>query len=100
MLTPFSSEDLGRVFDSRTLTKARTLILLGTVQVTLEDPSVAVVVEHLDQVHTASFTPAALDRSRVVLLSDCSCGQRACVHVAAGALSALDRFAVTSAIAG
>ena len=92
MLTPFSSEDLGRVFDSRTLTKGRTLVLLGTVQVTLDDPSVAVVVEHLDQVHTASFTPAALDRKRVVLLSDCGCGQRACVHVAAGALAALDRF--------
>ena len=92
MLTPFSSEDLGRVFDARVLTKGRTLILLGTVQVTLQDPSVAVVVEHFDQRHTASFTPAALDRSWVVLLSECSCGQRACVHVAAGALAALDRF--------
>ena len=92
MLTPFSSEDLGRVFDARILTKGRTLILLGTVQVTLQDPSVAVVVEHLDQRHTASFTPAALDRSRVVLLSECSCGERACLHVAAGALAALDRF--------
>ena len=92
MLTRFSSEDLGRVFDSRVLTKGRTLILLGTVQVTLQDPSVAVVVEHLDQRHVASFTPAALDRHRVVLLSECSCGQLACVHVAAGALAALDRF--------
>ena len=92
MLTPFSSEDLGRMFDSRILTKGRTLILLGTVQVTLQDPSVAVMVEHLDQRHTANFTPAALDRHRVVLLSDCSCGQVACVHVAAGALAALDRF--------
>ena len=92
MLTPFSSEDLGRVFDSRTLTKGRTLVLLGTVEVTLQDPSVVVAVEHLDQRHTASFTPAALDRHRVVLLCECSCGQLACVHAAAGALAALDRF--------
>lgn len=92
MLTPYSSEDLGRIFAARTLTKARTLILLGTVEVTLADPSVAIVIEHMEQHYTAGFTPAALDRNRVVLFSDCSCGQRACVHVAAGALAALDRF--------
>ena len=92
MLTPFSSEDLGRVFDSRTLMKGRTLILLGSVEVALQDPSVAVTVEHLDQRYTASFTPAAQDRRRVSLLCDCTCGQRNCVHVAAGALAALDRF--------
>ena len=29
MLTPFSSEDIGRVFDARILTRGRSLVLLG-----------------------------------------------------------------------
>lgn len=91
MLTPFSSEDLGRVFDARALTKGRTLVLLGTVGVTLQDLSIAVVVEHLGLRHTASITPSSLGH-RVVFLNKCSCGQSACVHLAAGALAALDRY--------
>jgi len=91
MLTPFSSEDLGRVFDARALTKGRTLVLLGTVSVTLQDPSIAVVVEHLGLRHTASITPSSLGH-RVMFLHKCSCGQSACVHLAAGALAALDRY--------
>jgi superfamily II DNA or RNA helicase len=91
MLTPFSSEDLGRVFDARALTKGRTLILLGTVEVTLEDPSIAVVVEHLGLRHTASITPSSLGH-RVVFLNKCSCGQSTCAHLAAGSLAALDRY--------
>ena len=91
MLTPFSSDDLGRVFDARALTKGRTLVLLGTVGVTLQDPSIAVVVDHLGLRHTASITPSSLGH-RVVFLNKCSCGQSACVHLAAGALAALDRY--------
>ncbi len=90
MLTPFSSDDLGRVFDARTLTKGRTLVLLGTVEVTLGEGSVAVVVEHLGR-HTASITPSPMGR-RVVFTNACSCGQSACAHLAAGSLAALDRF--------
>jgi hypothetical protein len=91
MLTPFSSEDLGRVFDARALTKGRTLVLLGTVEVTLQDPSIAVAVEHLGLRHTASITPSSLGH-RVVFLNKCSCGQSTCVHLAAGSLAALDRY--------
>ncbi len=91
MLTPFSSEDLGRVFDPRALTKGRTLILLGTVEVTLEDSSIAVMVEHLGQRHTARIIPSMLG-SRIVFANRCSCGQSACSHLAAGCLAALDRF--------
>jgi hypothetical protein len=93
MLTPFSSEDLGRVFDSQLLTKGRTLILLGAVEVSLQDSSVAVSVEHLDKHFTGSITPSLLGR-RVVFLNKCSCGQSGCAHLAAGALAALDRFPV------
>src|SRR3978361_2321756 len=91
MLTPFSSEDFGRVFDARTLTKGRTLVLMGNVEVTLADPSIAVVVEHLGLRHTASITPSLLG-NRVVFQNKCSCGQAACPHLAAGCLAALDRF--------
>jgi superfamily II DNA or RNA helicase len=91
MLTPFSSEDLGRVFDARALTKGRTLLLLGTVEVTLHDPSIAVMVEHLGLRHTASITSSLRGR-RVVFLNKCSCGQSACAHLAAGSLAALDRY--------
>ena len=91
MLTPFSSEDLGRVFDARALTKGRTLALLGTVGVTLQDRSIAVVVEHLGLRNTASITPS-LRGDRVVFSNKCSCGQSTCVHLAAGALAALDRY--------
>ena len=91
MLTPFSSEDLGRVFDARALTKGRTLVLLGTVEVTLQDPSIAVAVEHLGLRHTANITPSSIGR-RVVFLNTCSCGQSTCVHLAAGSLAALDRY--------
>ncbi len=90
MLTPFSSDDLGRVFDARTLTKGRTLVLLGAVEVVLQHPSIAVVVEHLGR-HTARITPAPMGR-RVVFSNSCSCGQSACAHLAAGSLAALDRF--------
>ncbi|MGI4951907.1 MAG: SNF2-related protein [Janthinobacterium lividum] len=90
-MIPFSSEDLGRVFDARTLTKGRTLILLANVQVALQEPAIAVTVEHLDQVHTASIQPSLL-KERVVFFNECSCGQRSCAHLAAGSLAALERF--------
>ncbi len=93
MLTPFSSEDLGRVFDARVLTKGRTLVLLGTVDVTLRDTSIAMTVEHLGLRHTASITPSSLGR-RVVFVNQCSCGEAACAHLAAGSLAALDRYPI------
>ncbi len=91
MPTPFSSEDLGRVFDARTLTQGRTLVLLGIVDVMLQDHSIAVTVEHLGVRHAASITPSPL-RRRTTLLGRCSCGRSACAHLAAGALAALDRY--------
>jgi superfamily II DNA or RNA helicase len=93
MLTPFSAEDLSRVFDARAITRGRSLILLGTVEVALRDGSIAVAVEHLGQRHTGGITPSMV-RHRVSLLRHCSCGQSACAHLAAGALAALDRFPV------
>ncbi len=92
MLIPFSSDDLARVFDSRTLTRGRSLVLLGSVEVSLGEDAIAVTVEHLGQRQTASIVPSAMGH-RVVFLNKCSCGQPGCAHLAAGALAALDRFA-------
>jgi superfamily II DNA or RNA helicase len=91
MLTPFSPEDLSRVFDSGVLRRGRSLILLESVSVTLGDTAISVVVDHLGVRHTASITPSPRG-ARVGFLIRCSCGQSACARAAAGALAALDRF--------
>lgn len=91
MLIPFSTEDLNRVFDSRALTRGRSLLLLGSVDVTLDDAAISVAVEHLGQTHTATIQPTSLGH-RLVFINKCSCGQAGCAHMAAGALAALDRF--------
>lgn len=90
MLTPFSSEDLGRVFDARTLTKGRTLILMSEVVVVVQETQIAITIHHLDQVFNANMQPALL-KDRVVFFNECSCGRLACEHVAAGGLAALER---------
>jgi hypothetical protein len=91
MPTPFSSEDLGRVFDSRTLTRGRSLILVGTVELTLEGDRIEGVIDAFGMRNRTSFTASGLGRS-VVFNHQCSCGQPACAHLAATALAALDRF--------
>ncbi len=95
MLTPFSSQDLGRCFDASVLTRGRSLILLGTVNVLLQDSSISITVDHLGVYHAASITPSSRGH-RVVLAGRCDCGQSACAHLAAGALAALDRFPLLS----
>ena len=92
MLTPFSTEDLGRIFDARTLTRGRSLVLLGTVEVALQEASIEVVVEHLGLRHIATIRTSPLGQ-RVVFANWCSCSQSSCAHMAAGALAALDRHA-------
>ena len=91
MPVPFSTEDLGRVFDSRTLTRGRSMILLGSVDVALADSAITVAVEHLGQRHTGRITPNRT-ASRLVFTTTCSCGLKSCAHLAAGALAALDRI--------
>ena len=96
MLTPFSPEDLSRVFDASVLRRGRSLVLLESVTVALQDATlpdafIAVVVNHLDVSYTATLRIAPRG-DRVAFLSQCSCSQSNCLHVAAGALAALDRY--------
>ncbi len=91
MPTPFSSEDLGRAFDAATLTRGRSLVLLGAVTVRLAEDVVTATVDERGLRRTATLMPVLRAR-RVVFDSSCTCRQTRCAHLAAAAWAALDRF--------
>ena len=91
MPTPFSSEDLGRVFESRTLTRGRSLVLLGAVSVSLDGDTIKGIVDDKGVKRTATVTPAAMG-ARTVFVNRCSCRLVNCPHLAATSFAALDRF--------
>jgi ERCC4-related helicase len=90
-MTPFSSEDLGRVFESRTLTRGRSLVLIGAVDVSLDGDAIKGIVEDKGVKRFATLTPALMGR-RVVFANKCTCRLVNCTHLAATAFAALDRF--------
>jgi len=90
-LSPFSSDDLGRVFDARTMTRGRSLVLMGAVEVALGADAISATVEHAGFHRQAKIVPSQIGH-RVMFANTCSCGQPGCVHLAAGCLAALDRF--------
>ena len=91
MTTPFSLEDLGHMFDPRTLTKGRSMVLLGRVEASVQGGTIAIDVEHLGQRHAARLRPSPAG-PRTVFAAACTCRKASCAHLAAGALVALDRF--------
>ena len=91
MPVPFSSDDLGRIFESRTLTRGRSLVLIGAVEVSLAGETITGVVEDKGVRRTARITPVAMSR-RVVFENRCTCRLVNCPHLAATAYAALDRF--------
>jgi superfamily II DNA or RNA helicase len=91
MPTPYSSQDLGRIFDARALTRGRSLGLAGAVTVRLEGDAITATVRDKDAAHSVRITPSALGR-RVVFDHTCSCGAASCAPRAAAALAALDQF--------
>ncbi len=91
MPTPFSADDLGRTFDARILMRGRSLVLLGAVDVRLVRDVIAATVDDQGVRRTVRLTPSLRAR-RIVFDSQCSCQARACVHLAATAFAALDRF--------
>ena len=91
MPTPYSSQDLGRIFDARVLTRGRSLGLAGGVEVRLEGDTITGVVQDRAVPYTVSITPSLLGR-RVVFDHRCSCRSTGCPHLAAAAFAALDRF--------
>ena len=91
MPTPFSSQDLGRIFDARTITRGRSLGLAGQVAVQLDGDTITASVQDRDVRQSVRITPSLLGR-RVVFDHRCSCRSPGCAHLAATALAALDRF--------
>ena len=91
MPTPFSAEDLRALFEPRTLTRGRSLVLLGAVEVALAGESISAGVVDTGQRRTATLTPVPRS-GRVGFSTRCTCRQPACAHLAAAGLAALDRF--------
>ena len=91
MPTAYSSQDLGRNFDGRVLTRGRSLVLIGAAEVTLEGDTLRAVVDDKGVTQQAIAVPAPLG-DRVVFDLQCSCGAHDCVHLAALLLGGLDRF--------
>jgi superfamily II DNA or RNA helicase len=91
MPTPYTSQDLGRTFDARVLTRGRTLGLAGGVEVQLEGDSITGTVRDSAGAHVIRITPARLGR-RVMFDSTCTCRANGCAHLAAASFAALDRF--------
>ena len=91
MPVTFSADDLGRVFEARTLTRGRSLVLIGSVQVSLTDDAVNGVIGEGELAKSTSLVPRVKER-RVMFDAKCTCGQPYCVHLAATALAGLDRF--------
>jgi superfamily II DNA or RNA helicase len=91
MPTPYSSQDLGRIFDARVLTRGRSLGLAGGVDVQLQGDTITGQVQDRAVSYTIRITPALMGR-RVVFDHQCSCRSTGCTHLAAAAFAALDRF--------
>jgi superfamily II DNA or RNA helicase len=91
MPTPYSSEDLGRIFDARILTRGRSLVLLGSVKVGLDGDVIVGEVDHLDVRQAVRVMPVPSGRT-VSFDRSCTCRVPNCAHQAAVALAALDRF--------
>ncbi|GGF41645.1 hypothetical protein GCM10011611_55110 [Aliidongia dinghuensis] len=91
MAIPYSSEDLGRAFDARTLARGRTLLLAGQVALHIDGDTIEGVVREGDRQYRGSLHPA-IANGRVTFASQCSCGQRNCAHLVAAALGVLDKY--------
>lgn len=91
MPTPYTSQDLGRIFDGRALTRGRTLGLAGGVDIRLDGETIAGTVQDRAISYTVSITPSLFGR-RVMFDHRCTCRMPGCAHLAAAAFAALDRF--------
>jgi len=94
MPTPFSSEDLGRIFDARTLTRGRSLVLIGAVEVGLSGDTITGIVEDSGERRTATLEPHEQGQNgqRVGFNARCTCRVPGCAHLAGTAFAALERY--------
>ncbi len=94
MPVPFSAEDFDRVFDATVVRRAQSVIALGFVKdVALQGDTIEGAVEDMDGTRrTCSITPEQKGSRISFAERECSCGERACRHLAATALAALAKF--------
>jgi superfamily II DNA or RNA helicase len=92
MPVPFSADDLGRVFEARTLTRGRSLVLIGAVEVSLAGDTIKGKVGGDPATARVTTIVPQLNNRRVTFDAKCTCRQPGCAHLAATALAALDRF--------
>ena len=86
---PFAEEDVSRVFDQKTLQRARGLLLAGAARLLPAREHIAATVTDLGRTHTVMVVPSHRNQ-RVSLERTCTCGRSSCAHMAAAALLALD----------
>ena len=91
MPTPFTSQDLSRIFDARVLTRGRGLGLAGGVDVQLDGDTITATVQDRAFSYNVRITPSLFGR-RVVFDHHCTCRVPGCAHLAATGFAALDRF--------
>ena len=85
--SPYATTDLDRVFDSRTLTRGRTLVLFDAVSTRMEDGHILGEVEERGTKHQVEAMPRQQGH-HVVFDRKCSCGLSGCTHLAATLLAA------------
>ena len=91
MPTPFSSEDLGRIFDARTLTRGRSLVLIGAIEVGLSGDVITGNVDDRGVPRTATLEPQEQGH-RIAFNARCTCRAPGCAHLAGTAFAALERY--------
>ena len=79
------------MFDARTLTRGRSLLLIGAVEVGLDGDAVTGVVDDLGEQQTATLEPRE-DGGQVAFDARCTCQVPACAHLAGTAFAALERY--------
>ena len=94
MPVPFSAEDFDRVFDATVVRRAQSVIALGFVKdVQLQGDTIEGAVEDMDGTRRiCSITPEQKGSRISFAERECTCGERACRHLAATALAALAKF--------
>jgi len=91
MPTRFSSEDLGQIFDARTLTRGRSLVLIGAVEVGLSGDVITGSVDDHGVRRTATLEPQE-QGLHVAFNARCTCRAPGCAHLAGTAFAALERY--------
>jgi len=91
MPSRYSSDDLGRLLDADVVKRGRTLVLIGAAEVALSGDTLTGVVDDRGTKRTVTFTPVET-AGRVAFNAKCTCRATGCVHLAASAFAALERY--------